>query len=145
MIIRRVNSLFLACFFTLIALIPLTTTHAVQDDKPNLSLRASPQVAFVPTEILFIAELKDGADDYEQFYCATVEWDWDDDTRSESTPDCEPHEPGVSKIRRRYSIRHRFDYAGRYTIRVHLKRRDDTVASARTVIELRGSRDRRFD
>ena len=115
------------------------------DERPELSLRASPRVAFAPAEILFVAQLRGGADDYEDFYCATVEWDWDDDTRSESTPDCEPYEPGTTKIRRRYSQRRRFDYGGRYEVRINLKRRGDTVASARTVVELRGGRFGRFD
>ena len=114
-------------------------------DRPNLSLRASPRVAFVPAEILFVAQLRGGDDDYEDFYCVTIEWDWDDDTRSESTPDCEPYEPGTSRIRRRYSTRHRFDYGGRYQVRINLKKRGDTVASARTAVELRGGRFGRFD
>ena len=74
---------------------------------------------------------------YEDLYCVTIEWDWDDDTQSESTPDCEPYEPGTSTIRRRYSTRHRFDDGGRYQIRISLKKHDDTVASARTTLELR--------
>lgn len=114
-------------------------------DRPSLSLRASPRVAFAPAEILFVAQLRGGDDDYEDFYCVTVEWDWDDDTRSESTPDCEPYEPGASRIRRRYSTRHRFDYGGRYQVRINLKKRGDTVASARTAVELRGGRFGRFD
>lgn len=114
-------------------------------DRPSLSLRASPRVAFVPAEILFVAQLRGGDDDYEDFYCVTIEWDWDDDTRSESTPDCEPYEPGTSRIRRRYSTRHRFDYGGRYQVRINLKKRGDTVASARTAVELRGGRFGRFD
>ena len=89
--------------------------------------------------------MRGGADDYEDFYCASVEWDWDDDTRSESTPDCEPYEPGKSRIRRRFSTRHRFDYGGRYEVRFRLKKRDDAVAAARTVVELRGDRFGRFD
>lgn len=116
-----------------------------EDEKPKLALRATPRVGFVPAEILFVGELRGGADDYEEFYCATVEWDWDDDTRSESTPDCDPYEPGASRIRRRYSTRHRFDYPGRYEVRLNLKRRGDTVASARAVVELRGGRFGRFD
>lgn len=111
-----------------------------EDDKPDLSLRASPRVAFAPVEVLFVAELRGGADDYEDLYCVSVEWDWDDDTRSASTPDCDPYEPGVSKIRRRFSTRHRFDYGGRYEVRINLKRRDDVIASARTTVELRGGR-----
>lgn len=114
---------------------------ASEDDKPEFSLRASPRVGFAPTEILFVAELTGGADDYEELYCVSLQWDWDDDTRSESTPDCEPYEPGTSKIRRRYSTRHRFNYGGHYEVRVNLKKRDDTVASARATVQLRG----RFD
>ena len=111
----------------------------VQDgEKPELSLRASPKVAFVPAEILFIAELRGGADDFEEFYCASIEWVWDDATRSTMTPDCEPYEAGASKIRRRFSTRHRFDRAGRYEVRLHLKQRGDVVASARTNIQVRG-------
>ena len=117
-----------------------STMGRAEDDKPDLSLRASPRVAFAPVEILFVAELRGGADDYEDLYCVSVEWDWDDDTRSESTPDCDPYEPGTSKIRRRYSTRHRFDYGGRYEVRINLKRRDETIASARTTVELRGGR-----
>ena len=108
------------------------------DDKPELSLRSSPKVAFAPAEILFIGELRGGADDYEEYYCASIEWDWDDDTRSTSTPDCEPYEAGTSQIRRRFSTRHRFDRGGRYEIRLLLKQRDDVVTSARTNIEIRG-------
>lgn len=114
-------------------------------DRPSLSLRASPRVAFAPAEILFVAQLRGGDDDYEDFYCVTIEWDWDDDTRSESTPDCEPYEPGTSRIRRRFSTRHRFDYGGRYQVRINLKKRGDTVASARTAVELRGGRFGRFN
>ena len=112
-------------------------------EEPDLRLRSTPRVAFAPAEVLFVAELRGGDDDYRDLYCVTVEWDWDDETRSESTPDCDPYEPGVSKIRRRYSTRHRFDYGGRYQVRIHLKRRDDVVASANTSIEIRGNAFRR--
>ena len=132
------------CCLTAVFLLTLTPPGSgvgrAEDDKPELSLRASPRVAFAPVEVLFVAELRGGADDYEELYCVSIEWDWDDDTRSESTPDCDPYEPGTSKIRRRYSTRHRFDYGGRYEVRVNLKRRDETVASARTTVELRGGR-----
>lgn len=115
------------------------------DEKPSLSLRATPRVGFAPADILFVAELRGGADDFEDFYCASVEWDWDDDTRSASTPDCDPYEPGKSRIRRRFSTRHRFEYGGRYQVRFLLKKRDETVAAARTIVELRGDRFGRFD
>ena len=110
----------------------------IDDDKPELTLRSTPKIGFAPAEILFVAELRGGADDYEDLYCATIEWDWDDDTRSKSTPDCDPYEPGTSKIRRRFSTRHKFEYGGRYKVRLSLKQRADTMASARTTVELRG-------
>ena len=114
----------------------------VQDDEARLRLRASPRVAFAPASILFVGELRGGPDDNEELYCAAVEWDWGDDTISASIPDCDPFEPGVSRIRRRFSVRHTYDYGGRYEVRLHLKQRDETVISARTRIEVRGYRRR---
>jgi len=110
------------------------------DDDPRLRLRATPRVAFAPASILFVGQLRGGPDDNEELYCATVEWDWGDDTFSESTPDCEPFEPGRSRVRRRFSVRHTFDYQGRYEVRLNLKRRDDILISARTRIEVRVNR-----
>ena len=49
-------------------------------------MRASPTIGFSPARMVLTAELKGGADDYEDFYCASVEWEWGDDTRSESAP-----------------------------------------------------------
>ena len=113
--------------------------HA-QDDDATLTLRASPRVAFAPASILFVGQVRGGPDDNEELYCASIEWDWGDDTRSESTPDCEPYESGTSEIRRRFSVRHTYDYGGRYEVRLHLKQRADTIISARTNVQVRGSR-----
>lgn len=114
-----------------------------QDDRPELTLRARPQVAFAPAEISFAGILRGGPDDYEEFYCVSAEWDWDDGTRSESIFDCEPYEPGVSEIRRRFSRRHTFNLGGRYEVRLTLKRRDDVVQLVRTnVVVQRGVRGR---
>jgi len=129
--------------FTLVGffVMSLATGARVGQDEPqapSLRLRSSPRVAFAPVEVLFVAELRGGDDDYEDFYCPSLEWDWGDDTRSESTGDCDPYEPGVSEIRRRYSMRHEYRYGGRYEARIHLKQGDDTVATARTTIEVRG-------
>ena len=110
------------------------------DDDPRLRLRATPRVAFAGQSFLFVGTLRGGPDDNEELYCATIEWDWGDDTYSESTPDCNPFEPGRTEIRRRFSTRHTFDYAGRYEVRLNLKRQDDILISARTRIEVRGNR-----
>lgn len=125
---------------------PGHTAHGIvrvelaQDDDARLRLRATPRVAFAPASILFVGELRGGPDDNEELYCATVEWDWGDDTISASTPDCDPFEPGVSRVRRRFSVRHNYDYGGRYEVRLNLKQRDDVVISARTRVEVRGYR-----
>ncbi len=123
---------------------PVADGHASSrqgpDDDPRLRLRATPRVAFAPASILFVGQLRGGPDDNEELYCTTIEWDWGDDTVSQSTPDCDPFEPGRSEIRRRFSVRHTFDYQGRYEVRLNLKRRDDILISARTRVEVRGNR-----
>ena len=67
------------------------------DDDPRLRLRATPRVAFAGQSFLFVGQIRGGPDDNEELYCATIEWDWGDDTYSESTPDCDPFEPGRSE------------------------------------------------
>lgn len=111
---------------------------AGDDKRPSLGLRSTPVVAFAPAEILFVGELKGGDNDYEEFYCASVEWDWDDDTRSTTTEDCEPYQAGKSEIRRRFTMRHKFDRSGEYEIRLHLKNKDKILTTARTRVEVRG-------
>ncbi len=59
--------------------------------RPKIRLRAQPQLAMAPARITLTAELQGGADDFEEYYCAGVEWEWGDDTTSESTTDCEPY------------------------------------------------------
>ncbi len=111
-----------------------------RDERPSLSLRASPKVTFSSTAILFVAELRGGADDYEEYYCPSLEWDWDDDTKSETTYDCPPYEAGTSEIRRLYSARHTFRDGGSFEVAFRLKRRDDVLDSARTSVTVRGVR-----
>ncbi|HEX6322810.1 MAG TPA: hypothetical protein VFZ36_03720 [Vicinamibacterales bacterium] len=116
--------------------------EAAQDapKRPKLSLRATPPMAFTPATITLVAELRDGDDDYEDFYCAAVEWDWADGTRSESSDDCDPYEPGKSEIRRRFTIQHKYNIAGSYDIQFRLKQRDKVVASVRTRVTVRPGR-----
>lgn len=111
-----------------------------RDDKetrPDLSLRARPRISFSPARVFLTAELRGGADDYEEFYCAAVEWDWGDGTKSKSTYDCEPYEQGKSEIRRRYAIEHVFRRSGNYKVQFKLKRDDDVVGLANTTIQVR--------
>ena len=120
----------------LAVVLPYHTESLAQEDRPELRLRASSNLAFSGTEISFTGLLRGGADDYEEFYCVSAEWDWDDGTRSESILDCDPYEPGSSEIRRRFSRRHSFDNGGRYEVRLNLKRGNDIVDSARTNVTI---------
>ena len=113
-----------------------------ENRRPKLALRGRPEVAITPARVVFTAELTGGADDFEEYYCPTVEWDWGDDTRSESTVDCQPYEEGKSQIRRRFTVEHTFKRAGVYRVFFRLKRRDRAVATATTNITVRpGARD----
>jgi hypothetical protein len=110
--------------------------------KPSLSLRASPPISFSPANIHLVAELKGGPDDYEEFYCPAIEWDWGDGTHSENSSDCDPYEAGVSQIPRRFSKTHVYNLQGRYRVQVRLKRNTKVLTSASTNVQVRpGIRD----
>jgi hypothetical protein len=124
-----------------------------QNKKPSISLKANPPVGFAPLRVVVTAELKGGANDFQDFYCASVEWDWGDDTKSENTVDCDPYEPGKSEIKRRYVMEHTFrsqsmgmssiDPTGnqspsmQYRVRFSLKQKNRTVGSGHTTVEIR--------
>jgi hypothetical protein len=119
---------------------------AVEDkskkEKPALSLRASPPISFSPATIHVVGELKGGPDDYEELYCAALEWDWGDGTKSEAAADCDPYQAGVSLILRRFSTDHVYNLAGRFRVSLRLKRNTKIVTSATTNIQVRpGLRD----
>src|SRR5215510_9638417 len=78
------------------------------DRRPKLSLKAQPIISISPSRVTLRAELVGGANDYEEFYCPTVEWDWGDGTQSESRSDCDPYQPGKSEIKRRFTVEHVF-------------------------------------
>ena len=110
--------------------------------KPSVSLKASPQVGFSPLRVVLTAELKGGANDFQEFYCPAIEWFWDDDTKSESQGDCEPYEPGKSEIKRRYTIDRVFNTAGEFRVEFRLKQRGKTVGMGKTSVRVRpGIRD----
>jgi hypothetical protein len=112
-----------------------------QDKRPQLRLRAQPVIAMAPARVVLTAEIVGGANDFEEFYCPTVQWEWGDGTQSESSSDCAPYEPGKSEIKRRYTVEHVFR-AGAYRVMFHLKRRDRSVGTASVNIQIRpGLRD----
>ena len=109
-------------------------------ERPKLTLRSNPAMAFSPALITLTAELKGGDDDYNEFYCASIEWDWDDGTRSEASDDCEPYEAGKSEIKRRYATQHRYNIPGVYDVQFRLKQRGKVVASVSRRVTVRPGR-----
>ncbi len=109
--------------------------------RPQVRLKAQPVIAMAPARVVLTAELVGGANDFEEFYCPAIEWEWGDGTQSESSSDCAPYEPGKSEIKRRYTVEHVFR-AGAYRVMFHLKRRDKSLAAASVNIQIRpGLRD----
>jgi len=109
--------------------------------RPQIRLKAQPVIAMAPARVVLTAEIVGGANDAEEFYCPTVQWEWGDGTQSESASDCAPYEAGKSEIKRRYTVEHVFR-AGAYRVMFHLKRRDKSIGAASVNIQIRpGLRD----
>lgn len=106
--------------------------------RPALSLKATPGTGMVPVRVSATAELKGGDDDFQEYYCPTIEWNWGDGTVSESSADCEPYEAGVSQIRRRYTVSHTYKRAGAFRISFRLKAKDRVITSQTTTVRLLG-------
>ena len=119
------------------ALPEASNTGADENVKPSIKVKASPIVSFAPARVMLTAEVKGGANDYEEFYCATVEWDWGDGTKAEATTDCDPYQAGKSEIKRRYTYNRIFRIAGDYNVEFRLKQKDRTVGVGRTTIKVR--------
>jgi hypothetical protein len=116
-----------------------TKSPREENQRPKLSLKAQPNVGIAPARIVLTAELTGGANDFEEYYCPTVLWDWADGTESESTFDCEPYQAGKSEIKRRYTVEHSFR-AGAHKVWVRLKRNDKLLASANVTIQIQPGR-----
>ena len=105
-------------------------------DRPKFTVRAQPAYGVTPVRIVLTAELTGGANDFEEYYCPTVRWEWDDGTSSESSLDCAPYEAGKTEIKRRFTVEHNFKRAGSFKVFVRLKQRDKEVAAASTLVQL---------
>ncbi|HEX5475383.1 MAG TPA: hypothetical protein VFX12_12030 [Vicinamibacterales bacterium] len=130
--LRFVVPVLLAC-----AAVPAFVLAASGDkDRPSISVKASPMIAFSPARIVLTADLKGGANDYAQFYCSTVEWDWGDGTVSQESNDCDPYQAGKSEIKRHYTVDRVFQTSGNYRVEFRLKRNDKVIASAGTLVKI---------
>ena len=103
--------------------------------KPQLRLKAQPVISMAPSRVVLTAELVGGPNDFEEYYCPTIEWDWGDGTHSESTSDCAPYEAGKTEIKRRFTVEHVFR-AGGHQIVFRLKRNDKVLTSASVSIQI---------
>lgn len=132
----------LACVILLAGGVAVAGSETIDKKKPSVTLRASPSAGFSPLKVVLTAELKGGDNDYPEYYCPTVEWVWGDDTRAESTADCEPYEAGKSEIKRRYTVSRIFQTAGNMRVEFRLKQKDKVVGAGSTSINVRpGLRD----
>lgn len=137
--------------WTLMALLAVAATvSAAQGDKgkegrsakddararPKLSVRAQPSVTTAPGRVMLTAELRGGADDFEEYYCPMVQWEWGDDTISESSEDCAPYEEGTSVMKRRYIVQHLFRRQGSYKVYFRLIRNGRELAAASAGVEV---------
>jgi len=152
MISRRAGVLALVCtaFVTLSGMSASGAPFADRAEsqgtgKPKAALRVNPAVIFPPARVVATAELTEGANDFQEYYCPKIEWIWGDDTQSESGEDCEPYEAGKSEIRRRYSADHNYrsDPMGggsrSYDVIFRMKQGSKTVLSLRQTIRVQGS------
>ena len=117
------------------------SVNAVQrsDDnkKPSLAFKATPPVGIAPLKVRVVVDLKGGSNDYTDFYCATVEWDWADGNISGSGEDCDPYQAGKSEIQRRFTAEHTFREDGQYEIAFRLKQKSRIVAYSKATVRVR--------
>jgi hypothetical protein len=115
----------------------LSAQSSGEAKKPSLSLRVTPPVGFAPLRTRLVVDVRDGDDDYADFYCPTVEWDWGDGTVSANSEDCDPYEAGKSSIRRRFSTEHTFRQPGAYRVAFRLKQKDRVVGMSSVNVQVR--------
>ncbi len=129
----------LTCSLALSAVVLLASSDK---SRPSVSVKANPAVGFAPTRVVMTVELKGGVDDYADYYCPAVEWQWGDDTRAESKEDCDPYEAGKSEIKRRYVVDRVFETPGDYRVEFRLKQKNKIVGAGSTTVRIRpGLRD----
>ena len=121
---------------------PVNAVQRSDDNKkPSLAFKATPPVGLTPLKVRVVVDLKGGANDYQDFYCATVEWDWADGNISGSGEDCQPYQAGKSEIQRRYTAEHTFRQDGHYEVAFRLKQKSRIVGYTKGTVRVRGSFD----
>ena len=142
---RRALCTFAAIVAVLVSSVHPSAAQRDADKKPSLSLKATPPAGFAPLRVHLVVDVKGGPNDYADFYCPTVQWDWDDGTISETSEDCNPYEAGKSTIRRRFSADHTFRLSGDYRLAFRLKQKDKVISSATTTLTVRAGANEGFE
>jgi hypothetical protein len=139
---RRALSLLAVLLVSLVTGSAVGAQRSGDDKKPSLSLRATPPVGFSPLRVRLVVDVRGGADDYADFYCPAIEWDWGDGTVSGNSEDCDPYQAGKRTITRRYTTEHVFRQPGPFQVFFRLKQRDRVIAASSTNVQVRaGVRD----
>ena len=69
-------------------------------------------------------------------YCPEVEWEWGDGGKSLHEADCDPWSP-ASKIERRFTAHHVFQFAGLYRTKVTLRKSGKNIMSQTVQVTVR--------
>jgi hypothetical protein len=133
------RGLFPTVLFCALAAISSSATSG-KDNKPSIAVKSSPANGFAPFRAVLTADVKGGPDDYELYYCATIEWDMGDGNRAEEQQDCEPYEAGKSQIKRRYVREQVFDTPGEFRVLFRLKQKKKVVGTGQTTVRVGGER-----
>jgi hypothetical protein len=119
---------------------PASPRDTVTDKPPRISLKVNPTIAFSPARVVATADVKGGPNDFQEFYCASVEWIWGDDTTSDASDDCDPYVAGKSEIKRHFVASHVYsntsEQAREYHIEFRLKQKDKAVGAANTSVRV---------
>ena len=122
---------------SLMLALALSGTDKDKDKRPKVSVKVNPAMGISPARVVASADLSGGANDYEEFYCPSIEWDWGDDTKSTTSADCDPYEAGKSEIKRRFTADHVYRSAGDFRIQFRLKKQNKAIAAAATSVRIR--------
>jgi hypothetical protein len=110
--------------------------------KPEIELKAMPSMVILPVggraaTVRFRLTIKDGGQ--EDYYCPRVEWEWEDDTRSDEESDCPPFDQADKTDHEKVLRRSRqFWEPGRHVIKARLYKGDRVVRVISTTVEVRG-------
>src|SRR4029078_11160594 len=113
--------------------------------KPSLTFKETHPVGFTPLKVRVVVDLKGGANDYADFYCATVEWEWADGNTSGSSEDCAPYEAGKSTIQRKFTADHTFREGGDYEIAFRLKQKSRIGGYSKGTVRVKAGLDDNSD